>query len=54
MSEARTFVFDEPLTFEIRYKRIEAAQSASRGYKGGERVDPYTVRFQLDSISDYY
>jgi D-amino peptidase len=54
VSEAKAFAFEEPLTFEIRYKRIEAAQSASRGYKGGERVDPYTVKFQLESISDYY
>ena len=46
--------YDDPLTFEIRYKRIEAAQAASRGYKRGERVDPYTVRFQLDTITDYY
>ncbi len=53
-ADAKPFAFDEPLTFEIRYKRIEAAQSASRGYKGGERIDPYTVRFQLGTITDYY
>ena len=54
VGEAKPFAFEEPLTFEIRYKRIEAAQSASRGFKGGERVDPYTVRFQLGTITDYY
>jgi D-amino peptidase len=52
--EGKPFSFSSPLSFEIRYKRIEAAQSASRGYKGGERVDPYTVRFQLNCISDYF
>ena len=54
VGEAKPFTFEEPLLFEIRYKRIESAQAASRGYKGGERIDPYTVRFELDSITDYY
>jgi D-amino peptidase len=53
-SHNKPFLFSDPLTFEIRYKRIEDAQSASRGYKAGERLDPYTVRFQLDTITDYY
>ena len=48
------FTFSSPMEFEIRYKRFEAAQAASRGFKGGERVDPYTVRRTLQSISDYY
>ena len=44
----------EPIEFEIRYKRLESAQSASRGYKKGERLDPYTVRHRFDRITDYY
>ena len=52
--EAKPFTFQDPLTFEIRYKRIEKAESASHGYRGGERIDPYTVRFELDTITDYY
>ena len=48
------FRFTEPLSLEIRYKRIEAAQAASRGLKAGERVDPYTVRWDLDSLADYF
>ncbi|MBS13748.1 MAG: peptidase M55 [Gemmatimonadetes bacterium] len=54
VDDAKPFTFEDPLTFEIRYKRIERAELASRGYKAGERVDPYTVRFQLDTITDYY
>ena len=54
LGEMKPFTFAEPLDFEIRYKRIEAAQAASRGYKRGERLDPYTVRWQLDKLSDYF
>ena len=50
----KPFTFESPLTLEIRYKRLEAAQSASRGFKRGERIDPYTVRHQLESIEAYY
>ena len=48
------FRFDEPLTFEIRYKRMDAAEAASRGLKRGTRVDPFTVRWELQSLSDYF
>ena len=48
------FTFGSPIEFEIRYKRLESAQSASRGYKKGERLDPYTVRHRFDRITDYY
>lgn len=53
-AEMKPFCFAEPLEFEIRYKRIEAAQAASRGYRGGERVDPYTVRWNLERLSDWF
>ena len=46
--------FSEPLSLEIRYKRIDSAQAASRGLKAGERVDPYTVRWELDQLADYF
>jgi hypothetical protein len=42
------------MTFEIRHKRIEAAQAASRGSGGWERVDPYTIRRALRSLHDYF
>ena len=48
--EAKPFTFPSPLTYEIRYKRLEAAEAASRNATRGERVDAYTVRWQLSSI----
>jgi len=48
------FTFDAPMTFEIRFKRIEAAQAASRNAAGWQRVDPYTVQRTLQSIHDYF
>ena len=50
----KAFTFESPIEFEIRYKRLESAQSASRGYKAGERLDPYTVRHRFERITDYY
>ena len=52
--ELAPFRFDEPMSLEIRFKRIEAAEAASRGLKLGTRVDPYTVRRELQSLSDYF
>jgi len=54
LPQLKPFRFAEPLTFEIRYKRLDAAQAASRGFKGGERIDPYTVRWELEKLSDYF
>jgi D-amino peptidase len=54
LSERKPFSFAQPLTLEIRYKRLEAAQAASRGLKAGERLDPYTVRWSLEKLSDYF
>ena len=54
MGSVEPFRFAEPLDLEIRFKRIEAAQTASRGLKAGERVDPYSVRWHLDALSDYF
>ncbi len=48
------FCVPGPLAFEIRYKRMDAAQAASRGLKGGTRVDPFTVRWDLARLSDYF
>ncbi len=48
------FTFGSPLEFEIRFKRLERAESASRGYKCAERIDPYTVRYQLNGIGEYF
>lgn len=48
------FRFAAPIEYEIRYKRIEHAEAASRGLRRGERVDPYTVRWHLQSLAEYY
>lgn len=52
--QIKPFQFGSPVELEVRYKRIEAAQAASRGYKSAERINPYTVRYQLEKISDYF
>lgn len=54
LDEMPLFTFDRPVTLEIRYKRIEAAQAASRGFRAGTRIDPYTVRLQLERLHDYF
>ena len=54
LGECAPFQFAEPLELEIRYKRIEAAQAASRGFKACERTDPYSVRWQLEKLADYF
>ena len=50
----KRFAFSSPLMMDVRYKRLEAAQSASRSFHGAERVDAYTVRRVMPSIQDYY
>ena len=54
LSQLRPFCFAPPLTLEIRFKRLDAAQAASRGFKRGQRVDPHTVRWDLEALSDYF
>jgi D-amino peptidase len=52
--ERSPFRFEEPLTYEVRYKRIEQAEAASRSGSRGVRVDAYTVRWEYLSIQDRY
>lgn len=52
--EMKVFTFDSPITVEIRFKRLEAAQAKSRTHGGWERVDAYTVRKRGESIEDFY
>lgn len=54
LDQFEPFGFDAPLTFEIRFKRLEAAQAASRSGAGWERVDAYTVQRTLASLHDYF
>ncbi len=51
--EMAPFRFDTPLDIELRYKRLEAAESASRQH-GWERVDAYTVRRRVDSVLKFF
>jgi len=48
------FTYGSPLELEIRFKRMENAESASRGYRRAQRLDAYTVRFRLNGLSDYF
>lgn len=50
----KPFAFATPLTLEIRHKRIEGAESMGRIGNEWQRVDAYTVRRTLESISDYF
>jgi D-amino peptidase len=52
--EMKPFTFPSPLDYEVRFKRIEAAESAARPPGSGTRVDAYTVRWTLADIRDRY
>ena len=52
--EMELFTFASPVTFELRYKRIEGAQARSRDHSGWERVDAYTVRKTGRSVTDFF
>lgn len=52
--EMKPFRFGSPMTITMRYKRIEAAQAASRNKTGWTRVDPYTVEKTVERISDHW
>lgn len=54
LGEMQPFRFDEPLTFEIRFKRLEMAQATARSAAGWQRVDAYTVQRKLETLEDYY
>lgn len=54
-SERTPFTFGPgPLSFEIRYKRLEHAEAAARPPGTGRRVDAYCVAWELASIRDRY
>ncbi len=54
LGEFRPFGLPAPLTLEVRYKRLEQAESAARGFKAGARVDPYTIRWELSSLAERF
>jgi len=48
------FAFSSPITLELRFKRLEAADSASLRGSGWQRIDAYTVRRQFEKITDWF
>lgn len=55
LDQMKPFSFDMPLSFEIRFKRLEDAQKELRkGKCKWESMDPYTVRCSLKKLSDYF
>lgn len=54
LGEMQPYRVDEPITYEIRFKRLEAAQAAARSGAGWQRLDAYTVQRTLNTLEDYY
>ncbi|MEX1018065.1 MAG: M55 family metallopeptidase [Litorilinea sp.] len=54
LGEMQPYRIAEPITYEIRFKRLEAAQAASRNASGWQRLDAYTVERTLAKLEDYY
>jgi D-amino peptidase len=52
--EMQIFELGSPIEMEVRYKRLEFAQEASRCGAGWERVDAYTVCKRGETIEDFY
>ncbi len=53
LPEMRPFRFPSPVQVEIRYKRLEEAERATRGATCWHRIDPYTVCASFDRITDW-
>lgn len=51
---AHPFHFSAPLELIIRFKRIDGADAACRPPQNAERVDAYTVRWQLASLKERF
>lgn len=54
LDHMQVYTIAEPITYRIRFKRLEAAQAAARSSAGWARVDAYTVERVLNTIEDYY
>jgi D-amino peptidase len=54
LDQAKCFRFDEPLTVEFRFKRIEGAQNAARSKSGWEWIDTYTCRREFAKLGDIF
>jgi D-amino peptidase len=54
LKEMKPFGFQEPITLEYRFKRLEEAQSAARSKSGWVRVDPYTCRKTIATLGEEF
>ena len=53
LGEARPFHFDPPLEYDLKFKRMDAAEGWARR-SAGELVDAFTVRQHADSILELF
>ncbi len=53
LPEMKPFKLSSPLHVQIRYKRLEDAERATRGITVWRRIDPYTVEATFERITDW-
>lgn len=53
LSEMQVFQFSSPITVRVRYKRLDDAESASRGGTHWQRVDAYTAEAVFERITEW-
>lgn len=53
LSEMRPFTFTRPIHVQIRYKRLEEAERATRGATCWRRVDAYTVEATFNHLREW-
>lgn len=53
-ANVKPFAFTSPLEVEIRHKRIDTADEACLPRHGWTRVDAYTVKRTLQSVTDWF
>ena len=51
LDQMEPFCFNEPVTVEVRYKRLEGAEQTARSHKRWTRIDPYTVKREFGDIN---
>ena len=53
LHEMKPFKLQSPIHVQIRYKRLEDAERATRGATIWKRIDPYTVEATFERITDW-
>ncbi len=53
LHEMKPFKLESPIHVQIRYKRLEDAERATRGATVWKRIDPYTVEATFERITDW-